>query len=170
MDDKMKFFIQDLSLIAISSVLLIVFKQRDSFININNMVDSQGYQINSSASIPMATTQTPSADITAIAGTGYTPPASYTGTATLALSNNNSQVAPAQAVQAVQAAQVVQAAQAVQAAQVAQAAQAVQTTTQISAPPPDNSGTSTALIVLGSIALVGAIGGGAYLFMLNGKH
>ena len=153
MDEKVKFYIQAFSLLIICSVLLVIFKQCDSFININNMVDSQGYQINSSASRPMATTQVPPADVAAAAGTGYTPPSSYTGTAALDQSY------------AAQAAQIAQERQSRQTRQTGQTTQAQ--TTQVSAPPPEDSGTSTAVYVVATVAVVGAVGGGVYLLMVN---
>jgi hypothetical protein len=155
MDEKVKFYTQAFSLLMICSVLLVIFKQCDSFVNVNNMVDSQGYQINSPASVPMATTQAPPAYVAAAAGTGYTPASSYAGLPTSFI-----------ATQAQQAAQMAQARQSVaEASQVPQTTQ-IQTT-QVSAPPPEDSGTSTAVYVVGAVVLVGAIGGGVYFLMLN---
>jgi len=105
MNEKVKFYTQAFSLIIICSVLLVIYKQSDSFVNVNNMVDSQGYQINSPLSIPMATSQVPSADVAAVgaaAGSAYTPQSSYTGSAILdtTFGEQAKQLAQAQAAQA----------------------------------------------------------------------
>jgi hypothetical protein len=210
MEGKLKFYLKAISLIIIFSSIMVLVKQKDSFINLNNMYDSRAQQINSPTSVPMASPQVPPAYVTEVAGTNvYTPQSSYvnqyyaytpssgstrgttagttttggsfdrtattgtattgtatTGTATTGTATTGTATTGTAATGTATTGTAATAATTSPAIISAAAASAAKI--QISTAPTEDS-TNTVIYVVAAIAVVGIIGGGAYLVMLNRK-